>query len=65
VLDNCNGGKWKEQRRCELGWEMGREQKPIYSWLKKWKESAWSRGWEMVRADNQTVEVGNGKEEKQ
>ncbi len=35
------------------------------SWLQKWKESAWSRGWEMVREDERKVKVGNGKEETQ
>jgi hypothetical protein len=35
------------------------------SWRKIWKERALSRGWEMVREDNQKVEAGNRKEERQ
>jgi hypothetical protein len=31
------------------------------SWRKKWKERALSRGWEMIREDNQKVEVGKWK----
>jgi hypothetical protein len=64
VLDNGNGGKWKEQRRCELGWEMGREQKPLVGirngrkvlgvGVGKWGESTSRKSeWEMGREEKQ------------